>query len=184
MKIWKLGVDFKDFKSYKLSNEDREFLLTFEKKIYASKSTKKSLENHMIELVEGNVQGDFPKFWSFAGIPMISDNAKKVLYEILYPNTELIRLKTDDEMYYLINVLTILDAVDFEKSILEKLETGLVIGVQSYSFNKKLLQGHDIFKVYLNNKRMSTEVFVSDKFKSIVEENKLKGFKFTEVWSC
>ncbi len=54
------------------------------------------------------------------------------------------------EVYYIINVLNAIDAIDYEKAILKKLRSGLVIDFKKYAFLPNMVKNQTIFKVYLN----------------------------------
>lgn len=183
MNIWKLDVDFKEFESFKLICEEKNYLKNFKRKITSASKLNGNLTGEKIHLIEGKVKSDFPKFWSVSGTPMLSEKAATILNDIIYNDSELIQLNYSSENYYLINILTVLDAIDYEKSKFRKLETGLVVGLESYEFNPEVLYNHNIFKLLLNGRIYNTAVFVSDKFKNVVEKEKLLGFKFTKVWS-
>ncbi len=67
---------------------------------------------------------------------MVSGKAKKFLESILGDNVEFLPLIHDvtGEVYYIINVLNALDAINYEKAILKKLRSGLVIDFKKYAF--------------------------------------------------
>ena len=86
------------------------------------------------------------------------------------------------EVYYIINVLNALDAINYEKAILKKLRSGLVIDFKNTHSYLIWLRNQTIFKVYLNEILHIPSVFVSDEFRNTVLESDLKGFEFIEVW--
>ncbi|PGN40666.1 hypothetical protein CN962_28765 [Bacillus cereus] len=86
------------------------------------------------------------------------------------------------EVYYIINVLNAIDAIDYEKAILKKLRSGLVIDFKKYAFLPNMVKNQTIFKVYLNEILHIPSVFVSDEFRNTLLESDLKGFEFIEVW--
>lgn len=86
------------------------------------------------------------------------------------------------EVYYIINVLNAIDAVDYEKAILKKLRSGLVIDFKKYAFLSNMVKNQTIFKVYLNEILHISSVFVSDELRNAILESDLKGFEFVEVW--
>lgn len=183
MKIWRLEVDFQGFQSFKLVNEERKYLKSFKEKIFSATKMEGDFIGELIELVEGEVKTDFPKFWSASGTPLISKKSAEIFAQIISEDAELIPVKYVDDKYYLVNTLTVIDAIDRDNSEFSKLDTGLVVGLEKYGLKSQIIEGHNIFKLYLNGRIMTTEVFVSDTLKKAVEEAKLKGFKFVEVWS-
>jgi len=182
MKIWRLEVDFQDYESFKLVNEDRQFLKDFKAKAFSATVFKNDFIGEPIELVEGEEKTDYPKFWSASGIPLINKKSAESLIKIISGDAELVSVDYVDGDYYIVNILSVLDAVDNDKSVFRKLDTGLVVGLERYELKSQIIDGHNIFKLYLNGRIMTTEVFVSDIFKKAVEEVQLKGFKFVEVW--
>jgi len=80
---------------------------------------------------------------------------------------------------YVLNVINMVDCLDYDKSVLRRWEDGRVSEIDEFAFHYSIVSQHDIFKIPEKNR---THIFVSDKFKATVEENGLIGFKFTEVW--
>ncbi|MCG3797071.1 imm11 family protein [Bacillus toyonensis] len=154
MKIWELKSSFDGYQSFQL-----------------------------LSLEEGN-QSDFPHFWGEVGTPMVSEKAKQFLESMLGNNVEFLPLihNVTGEVYYIINVLNAIDAIDYEKAILKKLRSGLVIDFKKYAFLPNMVKNQTIFKVYLNEILHIPSVFVSDEFRNAVLKSDLKGFEFVEVW--
>ncbi|KFL63518.1 hypothetical protein DJ50_4825 [Bacillus cereus ATCC 10876] len=115
---------------------------------------------------------------------MISEKAKQVLKPLIGDNVEFLPLlrNSTSEVYYLIHVLNVLDAIDSDKAILKKLITGLIIGCEKFAFDSNTVQNEMIFKVYINGKIHPTAVFILDELKILIEQSDLKGFKFIEIW--
>ncbi len=121
---------------------------------------------------------DFPHF--SCGLPLVSKKALDILLPLITDSVEILPMDVEGEMYYGINVLKILDVVDYEKTDHWFLPSGTIM-VEKYAFrNCEELWKYNIFKVTDNP--MSAWPFVSDKFKTTVEENRLKGFNFELVW--
>ncbi len=115
---------------------------------------------------------------------MISEKAKQVLEPLIGDNVEFLPLlrNSTSEVYYLVHVLNVLDAIDGDKAIFKKLITGLVVGCEKFAFDFNTVQNEMIFKVYINGKIHPTVVFISDELKALIEQSELKGFGFIEVW--
>ena len=64
MKVLRLEVDFGDYESFQLVNKERKFLREFKNNILCGKPQNNKLDNLEIEIVEGEVTSDLPKFWS------------------------------------------------------------------------------------------------------------------------
>ncbi|AAT59176.1 hypothetical protein BT9727_0813 [[Bacillus thuringiensis] serovar konkukian str. 97-27] len=116
MKIWELKSSFDDYESFQLLNLEEDSKKYFEGKIDSAVKASDS--------------------WGEFGTPMVSGKAKKFLESILGDNVEFLPLIHDvtGEVYYIINVLNALDAIDYEKAILKKLHSGLVIDFKKYAF--------------------------------------------------
>lgn len=182
MKIWRLEIDFGEYESFQLVNKDRQFLREFKNKILSGKPQNGELDNMEVEIVEGELASDLPKLWSASGTMLISEKAKKYLESLISDCVEFIPLKYQSVTIYIVNILRITDAIDYENAIFRRLDSGLVVGLESYSFVTSKIQGFNMFKLMLNDRIYSTEIFVTSEFKTRVEENKLLGFKFVEVW--
>ncbi len=135
-----------------------------------------------IKASSNELEGDNPHFFGYSETPLISESAKEALLKF-EPNMEFLPVfdYETEKTYYLVNILKIIDAIDYERSIFRKLPSGLVVGLEKYAF-KDTAKDEPIFKIYLNNRVKTTEVFVNDVFKESVETNNLKGFKFIEIF--
>lgn len=184
MKIWELKSSFDDYESFQLLNLEENSKKYFEGKIDSAAKASNSWGEIRIKCVEEGKQSDFPHFWGEVGTPMVSEKAKKFLEPKLVDNVEFLPLIHDvtGEVYYIINVLNAIDAVDYEKAILKKLRSGLVIDFKKYAFLSNMVKSQTIFKVYLNEILHIPSVFVSDELRNAILESDLKGFEFVEVW--
>ncbi|PEO88119.1 hypothetical protein CN571_15570 [Bacillus pseudomycoides] len=184
MKIWELKSSFDDYESFQLLNLEEDSKKYFEGKIDSAVKASDSWAEIRIKCVEEGKQSDFPHFWGEVGTPMVSKKAKKFLESMLGDNVEFLPLirNVTGEVYYIINVLNAIDAIDYEKAILKKLRSGLIIDFKKYAFLPNVLKNQTIFKVYLNEILHIPSVFVSDVFRNAVLESDLTGFEFVEVW--
>ncbi|MBQ7944241.1 MAG: hypothetical protein IJ326_09300 [Lachnospiraceae bacterium] len=182
MKIWKLKSELGEYESFQLLSQDKDFLKDFKDKILSGQLQKGKLENLELELVEGEKYSDLPKLWSCSGILMFSERAKECLDDLLGNSVEYVEARTDNKTFYIVNILEILDAINYEEAVLRRLDTGLVVGFDKYSFLKEKIQNLHMFKVLLNGKIYSTEIYVTEELKEKVEMEQLIGFKFELVW--
>ncbi|MDO3677896.1 imm11 family protein [Paenibacillus ehimensis] len=182
MRIWKIESDIKGYNSLQLVNfeDDQE---RFFGKFESSTPLQESWGEVQVYTIEEGEFSDLPHFWGYSKARVISEKAKNILESKLSNSVEFLPLQHKEERYYVLHVLSIFQAVDYESVLLRKLPTGLVVGFEKYAFNPEVINGHNIFKVFLNERVYGTETFVSDEIKEIVEKNNLKGFKFIEVWS-
>lgn len=182
MKIWRMDVDFNEFETLQLEGKDKLIPTEIKTKLRRGIELNHIIDNMRVEILDGIEPTDCVMFWSETSILVFSKEAVCVLNNILDESVEIIPLDCDDREYFILNVLSIIDAIDYTKSNFRKLDTGLVVGFDKYSFLEDEVKDKHIFKVLLNNKVYTTEIFVSETLKNIVEEHKLKGFKFIEVW--
>lgn len=110
---------------------------------------------------------------------ILSPKAYSVLEEIMGKSIEVLDVLYDDEKYYGINILAVLDTLDYENSEYETFSNSdKIMAIDKYCFRmtKELEQNH-IFKI-----KEEKHYFVSDEFKTVVEQNHLEGFRFQLVW--
>lgn len=114
-------------------------------------------------------------------IPIFSERAIRALATYLDSNVELLPLKHPTQSFYAINVLRVIDALDYEKSEIEHVEghPNFVRNVHRFVFKPEVIKDYSIFKIP-EYKRL--RVFVTDTFKEAVEANGLKGFTFELLW--
>ena len=86
----------------------------------------------------------------------------------------------NEKEYFGINVITVLDAIDYEKSIYKTYRDGKrIMAFEKYVFLPTVIEDVSMFKILDEKTRYA---FVSDEFKQTVEKNNLLGFKFKLVW--
>lgn len=114
-------------------------------------------------------------------IPVFSGRALEVLRPLIKDSIEELEFEFEEAEYYGINVTTVLDVIDYEKSEYRTYRDGKRIMVfEKYAFKEcDELKEHNIFKIVDEPRRWA---FVSDNFKQTVEENNLTGFKFKLLW--
>lgn len=89
-------------------------------------------------------------------------------------------LRLNDEIIYGINVLTIIDAIDYDLSEYKTYRDGKRIMVfKKFEFKEKAVQGRNIFKI---SDFPRGDIFVSESIRETIEENNLKGFKLELVY--
>lgn len=113
--------------------------------------------------------------------PIFSDRAIKVLHPYLESHVEVLPLIHPTESYYAVNVIRLVDALDYDKASLKFVEghPDFIEEVHQYAFKPELVAQYPIFKIP-EFKRLY--VFVTDTFKEAVEASGLKGFKFELLW--
>ena len=110
---------------------------------------------------------------------ILSPRAYDILCDVMGKSIEVLDVLYNNEKYYGINILSVLDVLDYEKSEYETFENSdRIMAIDKYCFRitEELKQNH-IFKI-----KEEEHYFVSDEFKTTVEKNNLKGFRFQLVW--
>ena len=113
-------------------------------------------------------------------LPVFSRRALDYLKPLIAPHVEVLPLSFDEGEFFAINVITVLDAVDYQNSVYKTFRDGKrIMSFKKYAFHESIVAGVPIFKISDERVRYA---FVSDEFKQIVEQNKLTGFVFRLVW--
>lgn len=114
-------------------------------------------------------------------IPVFSKRALAILQPYLQDSAEILEFVFDEGDYYGINVIAVLDVVDYEKAkYINFNNSNRIMVFTKYAFKEcDKLKIHHIFKIVDEPRRGP---FVSEEFKEAVEKNKLTGFKFELVW--
>lgn len=110
---------------------------------------------------------------------ILSPKAYTALEFIMGKSIEVLDVIYAGERYYGINILAVLDTIDYDKSEYETFDnSNEIMVIHKYCFRKtKELEQNHIFKI-----KEEEYYFVSDEFKMAVEQNQLKGFRFQLVW--
>ncbi|SDW88409.1 hypothetical protein SAMN05444487_107101 [Marininema mesophilum] len=182
MKVWALENDLEqDFEELQLLHFDSDYE-KYMQKIQEAKSIADDWGRvEVFSLEEDGRECDSPKFWGGSCIPVFSEKALDVVNDMITDHTEVLPLKHPTNQYFIINVIQVIDAIDYNHSVLKELSSGLRVGFKKYAFHPERLLGQHIFKVYLDS-RPHLNVLVSDEFKNRVEARFLTGFRFEKVW--
>lgn len=176
MKIWKLKFELDDYDNLVPVKEfSAEEIWAFDG--HELKKNWKPLAVKRMEPEKGLELTDAPGFT----IPVFSRRALNILEPLIHDSVEVLELLFMEKEYFGINVISVLDVIDYEEAQYIKFKSSDRIMVfTKYSFKMcDELKKHSIFKIVDEPRRGA---FVSDKFKEAVEENELTGFKFELVW--
>lgn len=116
----------------------------------------------------------------FSNLLIFDDITLSFMSELLNrANVEILQMNCAEKNLYAINILdnfTVDEVLDLTKSEFKYFKTsGKIMYVKKYVFKESDVLKKDIFSVY-------GEIMVSDKFKQIVENNKLSGIEFLLKW--
>lgn len=119
---------------------------------------------------------DFPGF----ALPVFSKKAWDCLEPIIGGQVEVLPLVFEEGPYFAINVINVLNAIDYEKSVYQTFTSSLrIMMFTKYVFVKEKVKNHSIFLLSDERRRRP---FVSDAFVTMVKSNNLTGFRFELVW--
>lgn len=176
MKIWKLKFELDEYDNLiPIKEFSVEEIWAFDG--HKLKNDWKPLAVKRMEPEKGLELSDAPGFT----IPVFSKEALKVLQPLIKDCVEVLELSFAEREYYGINVISVLNVIDYEKAQYIKFKSSdRIMLFTKYVFRMcDGLKEHHIFKIVDEPRRGA---FVSEKFKEIVEKNKLTGFKFELVW--
>jgi len=107
-------------------------------------------------------------------------SAVDALRDILDAHGELLPLTTDDGVeLFVFNTRFFIDALDKERSVIERIEGTDAITIRKYVFIEPMIRGIDIFRMPFG----SRNDYFSDRFVARVKAAKLKGTDFIKLWS-
>ena len=114
------------------------------------------------------------------GVPVFSSRAVNVLKDILQENGEILPLSCSEGEYFVFNVTTFIDALNESASEVERFKSdGSIMQINKYVFFGDRLAGATIFRI---PQFPRAEVYITDKFRKLVIDNRLVGFKFVNLW--
>ena len=175
MKIWQLSFDVENFDMVKpLYEYSVNVLQSFDGRSHTSDWT--TLEVTKIEKSDLPM-GDAHNFTFF---PIVSKNALDILFPLISESVEILPVDFSGTVFYGLNVITVLDAIDYAKSEYKTFRDGKrIMAFQKYCFKSDVVKNVHIFKITDEKTRRA---FVSEQFKRKVEETNLTGFCFKLVW--
>ncbi|MDR6882437.1 imm11 family protein [Bacillus sp. 3255] len=173
MRVWKLGYDSNNYEGFRIVEGDwTELIEKFEGKplLHEWKPIK-------LELYEEAARSDAPSFLGSA--PVLSANAVQQLQPLINDSVEILPTDFDREEYFIINVLSVLNCIDYDASIIKRYRSGRIMRFEKYEFIPEIVNHQHIFKIV----DIPTQaIFVSDDFREAVQTSQLRGFSFEEVW--
>lgn len=135
---------------------------------------------------------DIMNYWGMNGTSIVNSKVKKMMQEyygelaIQFLPCICNQFKEHEIELWLLNVCEYHDVLDLNKSICKKTHTlqgeEVIRSVKKYVFKKEAFD-LDIFKIYLGSSKYTTCLFVSDRFKKIMEESNVTGLALEKVYS-
>lgn len=177
MKIWKLSTDANNYDNFTIPDELESKRVLFDYKFDGS-SIADRWQPVNVEVLEEKKRSDTPTFVS--GCPVLSERAVLILGDMLKGVCEVLPLKYCKEQFYVLNVLCIIDCIDYKNAICKMFpNSDRVMRFMKYAFKPDKLVNKHIFKI---PEHPQSYVLVSDEFKNRVLDNALEGFEFIELW--
>ena len=176
MKIWQLYFEVDKYDNIiPISEFSADEIQSFDGR--SKKYTWKPLPVKRMEPEKKLELSDAPGFI----IPVFSKKALEILFPLVQNSVEVLELEFPEKEFWGINVISMLDVIDYSKSKYKTFSDGKrIMAFQKYAFRMcDELVSNDIFKIVDEKRRRA---FVSDRFKETVEKNNLSGFLFKLVW--
>ncbi|WP_053600437.1 imm11 family protein [Bacillus sp. FJAT-18017] len=180
MKIWQLNSFIEKYEVFNSTTDQVRKLFS---KNFRGKPMEDIWETPQVRIYKKGKKSDFPS--GLLSVPILSEKAVEVLSGLLTDKAELLPLMTtENEKYYAVNVLNVLDCIDGEQSEATRLPDNQILTYKKYAFLAEIAEGQDIFKIVDHEEKflINSPVFVSDRFRDRVLQSGLKGFDFIEVW--
>lgn len=113
-------------------------------------------------------------------IPIFDQSAVDILKDLLIGNAEILPLDCEYGKYFAINVIKVLDCIDYEKAEFKMFRDGKrIMRFTKYAFDLLKVGNEHLFKIVDEPLRRP---FVSDEFRNRILLNDLTGFKFELAW--
>ncbi|MDX2139163.1 MAG: hypothetical protein SF123_13830 [Chloroflexota bacterium] len=177
MSIWRIDPDVKytSLAYVDPENLNRSLTYTFKGKSVQTQWT--SYPVFMGDDDELETGADFMHFQHVGSIAC-NDKALSILYPLVSKSVELFKLDISDYIYYAVNVINVVDCVDHTRTKTKTLPLGEKRVIGKPIMRKERCENEAIFKI---PEMLLTNIFVSHRFKDLVETNNLTGLKFTPI---
>jgi hypothetical protein len=110
---------------------------------------------------------------------LLSVRARDALAPLLAPEGEFLAAETDFGAYWIYNPLRSLDALDEERSVIERFPDGGIRHITRHALRPEIIGEHAAF--HLRGK--TGQCYATDSLANAVAQAGLAGFVFTEIWS-
>ncbi|WP_340015436.1 DUF1629 domain-containing protein [Paenibacillus sp. FSL K6-1318] len=172
MKIYRLSGHPK---SMDINLEDSEHLLNSD---FNGNPLREDWEPAKVVTVHKRLYQDFPDFT--LGKLIVTDEVKEIMASSLQTQVEFLKLIHDSLDLYVVNVINILDCVDWQRTDVMYTSKGRFSRFNTIFFDlSKIPSGTSIFKL---KETASHQIYVTHEFKKSVEQYKFKGLDFTMVF--
>ena len=175
MRVYKLDSDVNNYKSIQLCDTvDSDYYQMFD-----GTRIKERWETLEVKYYEEDKElkvGDSPGF----NIPVFSRKALSVIYPMINNDVEILTFRLNDEVLYGINVVAVIDAIDYEQSEYRMFSDGnRIMAFKKIMFRDDAIKGRNIFKTVDFPRG---DIFVSEDIYNVILNNHLEGFKLLLVY--
>ena len=125
----------------------------------------------------GTTATDFGIVWTE---PALSFRALETLSDLLRQDGQVLPLASEDGDYCVYNVTALLDALDEDRSVVQRFSTGGIKNVQRFAFHPDVIANHAIFKI---PQLPRAHTFVTDAFVRQAHSARLTGLAPKQLWN-
>ena len=187
MNIWKISAN-EDFNDAFLINESGK--QCFEKDSFFEEIQYAPQIRNLEIRMESRGFSDIMNYWGTNGTCIVSSKTRDLILSYFGNlSIQFIPCKCDkfpDIKMWLLNVCEYHDVLDVKNCICKKTHNfqgkEVIRSVKKYAFTKEAFD-LDIFKIYLEERKYTTCLFVSDRFKDIMEGNGVTGLALERVYT-
>ena len=173
MKIWEFGVDYKYEQLESVKNVPIEEKLSFDGRSKIGDWTPVAVKS-----MERNLPfGDVTSLWH---MEVVSPKVIETIKDLTEGQAEYLTLLCIDYEYYLVNVVNVVDAIDYSKAKAKYFSnSNKVMRFEKIAFLEEKLKGNHIFKLV---EHCHVTIYVSDEFRQRVIDSGITGAKFDLIW--
>ena len=132
---------------------------------------------------------DVINYWGVNGTFIVTEKAKSVLEKNF--SNQMIQFfhchcsKYPEMNFWILNAYNYQDLLDVKKSKYDTLINlkgeKVIRSVDKYVFTKEVYE-HDIFKLFISGQKRETHLFLSDRFKQVMQENEVTGLAYKKIY--
>jgi hypothetical protein len=176
MTVYELSIDSLDATEliFPIREEKEKFVRLVEDKISNGISVKEEWGDFLVLKREPRLKVDFYDV-NDSGVTILNTKAYNLISPLLNDSVEVLKLLSDNEDFYLLNVITVTDCFDKENADFSALPSGQIIDVNSFSFCPEKIKC-PIFRI----PELPYMTLITDDILQIYYLHNLKGLEFTD----
>ncbi|WP_128330636.1 imm11 family protein [Apibacter sp. HY039] len=176
MKIYELAIDDNNATQleFPLEEERELFLILAKEKVSNFTSVTNDWEEFLLLKKEPKIDVDFYDIEDI-GVCIVSQRAYELLLPILDNSVEILKFKSDEEDFFLLNVVLTTDCLDKENSVFTALPSGQIMEFQElFVYSDKI--NCPIFRI----PELPFHLLITDQIMEVYYSNQLKGITLTD----